>query len=298
MREINPRTRDGGIERPRADGPWWLWLALPISVLAIVGSLLGILSDDVYARETRNWAAQGVGQDIGNLVAFPVLLALAYAARRGSLRAHLAIAGVLAYSAYTYAIYAFAVHFGPLFLLDVAVFGLSIWALIGALAGLDAERVRDALGERAPVRSTSTVLLLIGGAFALLWLSEIVPAIVEGTTPDSLTEAGLVTNPVHVLDLAVLLPAAILAGVLLRSRRAWGCALAPVVLGALVFLSIGIIAAMIVLAVRGEGGSVGVAVSLSVLALVQIAVWVRFLRAVQPATSPAFTRGSASRWML
>jgi hypothetical protein len=39
-----------------------------------------ILVDDPYAKETANWAAQGIGQDIGDLVAYPTLLALAYVA--------------------------------------------------------------------------------------------------------------------------------------------------------------------------------------------------------------------------
>jgi hypothetical protein len=53
------------------------------------------------------------------------------------LRAYLGSIGVLAYSVYAYAIYVFDIHFGPLFIVYVAVFGLSIWALIAALASLD-----------------------------------------------------------------------------------------------------------------------------------------------------------------
>ena len=102
----------------------WLWLSLPIAVLAMTGSLIGIvLDDEIYSEETANWAAQSVGQDIANLVAFPVLLLLALLAGRGSMRAYLGWAGVLVYSAYTYAIYVFDVHFGPLFLVWVAEAG-------------------------------------------------------------------------------------------------------------------------------------------------------------------------------
>ena len=80
----------------------WLWLSLPIAVLAMTGSLIGIvLDDEIYSEETANWAAQSVGQDIANLVAFPVLLLLALLAGRGSMRAYLGWAGVLVYSAYT-----------------------------------------------------------------------------------------------------------------------------------------------------------------------------------------------------
>ena len=48
--------------------------------------------------------------------------------------------------------------------------------------------------------------------------------------PPSLAEAGLPTNPVHVLDLAIVLPAMIVTGVLLRRRRPLGLLLAPVLL--------------------------------------------------------------------
>ena len=38
-------------------------------------------------------------------------------------------------------------------------------------------------------------------------LSEIVAPMVSGTIPEALAEAGLPTNPVHVLDVAMFLPA-------------------------------------------------------------------------------------------
>jgi hypothetical protein len=83
--------------------------------------------DSVYARETEDFAAQGVGQDIANLIAYPILLLLAWAASRGSVRAYLAWLGILIYSGYSYAIYAFDVGFNALFLVYVAVLGLSIY---------------------------------------------------------------------------------------------------------------------------------------------------------------------------
>jgi hypothetical protein len=74
---------------PRAVRPGWLWLSLPITVLAFAGSLAGILVGDIYAEETADWAGQAVGQDIANLFLYPLLLGLAYLAARGSLRAYL-----------------------------------------------------------------------------------------------------------------------------------------------------------------------------------------------------------------
>ena len=40
----------------------------------------------------------------------------------------------------------------------------------------------------------------------MLWLSELIPASLSGEVPKSVTDAGLWVNPIHVLDLAVLLP--------------------------------------------------------------------------------------------
>src|SRR3954447_2079294 len=110
-----------GVER--ADHvPWWLWFSVPIVILGSTTSVAGIVVDAVYARETPTWRAEAVGQDIANLVILPALLALAYGAARGSVAAYLAWLGTVVYTAYAFAIYVFAVHFGPLFLLYVAVF--------------------------------------------------------------------------------------------------------------------------------------------------------------------------------
>lgn len=48
------------------------------------------------------------------------------------------------------------------------------------------------------------------------------PALLAGRVPDDVTEAGLLSNPIHVLDLGLVLPAAVLTGVLLARQRPWG----------------------------------------------------------------------------
>jgi hypothetical protein len=59
--------------------------------------------------------------------------------------------------------------------------------------------------------------------FAALWLKEVLPAVLRGSTPGSIGEAGLLVNPVHVLDLSLLLPAMLIAGITLWRRQplAW-----------------------------------------------------------------------------
>jgi len=269
---------------------WWLALAYPTAVLALLASFSGIFTSSTYAQETRNWAGQAIGQDIANVVAYVALVPLTEFARRGSLRALLCWIGVIAYGIYAYAIYAFSVHFGGFFLVYVAVLGLSVFALIGSLGSIAPERVRLASAGHAPRRSTAVVLVTIGVLFALLWLSEIVPAIAAGKTPESLRTAGLVSNPVYVLDLALLLPATIIGGTLLVRDRAWGFVLAPMLLTVLALLSLGIVAGFVTLARWGEEVPVAVGVVIAAIALGQLATLIRFLSAIDTTAASRATR--------
>jgi hypothetical protein len=181
-------------------------------------------------------------------------------------------------TAYTFAIYAFAVHFGPLFLLHVAVLGLAAWALIGFFADLDPARVRDAYPSDGPRRFVAGFLMVIAGAFALLWLGQDLPAMVDGEPSEELRDTGLLTNPVHVLDLAFFLPTAMVAGALLRRGRAWGYALAPVVLTAMVGISLGIVTLTLVGVARDQDASLVVAGVIGAVGVVQAVTCWRFLR--------------------
>lgn len=253
-----------------------------------------ILLDSAYAKETANWTAQAIATDIVNLgVAYPALFLLAFFASRGSLRAYLAWTGVLAYSVYSYSIYAFSIHFGPLFLIYVAVLGLSVYALVGGLVSLDPDRVKASFTSRAPVRSTSILLIALGTAFYLLWLSAVIPAMLDSTTPQELVETGLASNPMHVLDMAVFLPAMVLAGVLLVKGRSLGYVLAPTVLGAAILFSLGIVGLQPVLAARGETPVWGLAVGIGIITAVELLALLRFLGAIDRDASPLFLLRSA-----
>jgi hypothetical protein len=114
--------------------------------------------------------------------------------------------------------------------------------------------------------------------FYFLWLSVSVPAVISGDTPREVLDAGVSTNPVHVIDMALFLPAMLVAGVALLKRRAIGYVLAPVVLGAAFVISLGIITIQPVLAARGEDPAWGVGAGIAVAAAVELTVLVRFLR--------------------
>ncbi len=236
----------------------------------------------VYARETASYAAQALGQDwIDALVAVPWLLVTARAAHRGSRRARLLLGGGLVYTVYEFVIYAFAVHFNGLFLVYCAGLGLSVFSLATATAGLLRDGVRSWFGPTPRVRGPAAFLLAIGASFALLWLSEILPALVRGAAPASAVDAGLITNPVHVLDLSLLLPAHLAAGTLLLRERDLGYALAPLLLAFDCLMTLSIAAVGAAMFLRAVAPTMAMAGTMLVLCVASVSFLTRFLRNVR-----------------
>ena len=242
-----------------------------ISLLVIVSSVAGLADPRVYAQETQNWALQAKGQDVGNLLAVVVLLTATLWYRKAPRRAGLVWLGTLLYLIYAFVVYAMAVHLNYLFGVYIAVLGLAAWAVIFHVEPLRGRDLPQPHGR--PLTMAAWVIIGIGVLFAALWLSELVPALLSGTVPASLTEAGLGVNPIHVIDLAVVLPGFILAGVAALQRREHGLFwLAPwLVFSALMGSSI--IAAMVLMLVVGAGNAapalvmVGLVVVASLLAV-------------------------------
>ena len=203
-------------------------------------------------------------------------LVLATLALRGSLRAYLLWLGVVLFTVYNYVIYAFSVPFGPLFPLWVAVLGLCTYALIGGVVSADHDAIRAGYTASRPARVVAWVLIVAAGLFAVLWLSGDVPALLSGTTPPSVAAMGVPTNPVHVLDLAFFLPAAILTGAMVLQRVPLGYSLAPAFMVFLILSGVPILITPLVQHAIGQPAAWGVAVPIGTftVALTILLAWV------------------------
>lgn len=261
-----------------------LGLTVPIAIGAIVASLAGVTAAGTYAQESPNWAGQAVGQDVVNLVIYPMMLLVAWRASRGSAHAYVWWLGATVYSVYSYLLYAGFVHFSGWFLVYVVTFGASVFAAVAGAGALDPVKLKAGYRPDAPVMTIGGVLAGLGAVLALLWLSEIVPAVLAGDVPQSVIKAGLVTNPVWVLDLGVVLPAMIAGGLLLRRRRPAGYALAGPLLAFGIMMGIAIIGMLIALAVRGEPLAWVPLVLMGVTVLIEAAMLHRLQAALHPGT--------------
>jgi hypothetical protein len=244
-----------------------------IAALMTVSSLLGLVDPDVYAAETDNWTLQARGQDLGNLLAALTLVAACWAHRRGAPAAGAVWLGTLFYVIYAFSVYALAVHFNRLFPVYVAVLGLSIYAVLR-----NTEELWASTPARAGTRLAGYTLIGTGTVFALLWLSEIMPAVVTGDPPSSLADTGLPVNPIHVIDLSVVLPGFVLTGLSLLHGRPAGRFLAGPWLVFSVLMGTSIVAAVLLMAADGESGTVPPLVGVSVVVLLSLVAAWRHLR--------------------
>lgn len=217
------------------------------------------------------------------LAALPALSVSAVLAYRGSDRAHLVWMGVLIYLVYTYAIYALQVRFNSLFLVYVALLGLSLYALIWGLATTNLAALRSRFTEQTPVRSVSVFLGTLAALFYLVWLGEVVPALLAGSVPPSVAQAGMPTSAVHVLDLAWILPAMALTALLLWRGRDLGYALAGALLAFVPLMTLAIGAMMVAMPFFGQPVALGMAGVFGAVAVVSAGMLVWYLRSIESA---------------
>jgi len=240
-----------------------------------MASAAGLTDPRVYELETENWALQAKGQDLGNLLAVVVLVVAVLRYRRGSPRAGLVWLGTLLYLIYAFIVYAVAVHLNYLFLVYIAVLGLSAWAVIFNVSHVRGLGIQYPQGR--PRTVAAWVIIATGVMFAGLWLSELVPSLMTGEVPASLIEAGLWVNPIHVIDLALVLPGFVISGIAALQSREHGLFwLAPWLVFS-VLMGSSIIAAMVLILVEGDTTAVPATVMVSVVVAASLLAVRRFL---------------------
>ncbi|MGA2181945.1 MAG: hypothetical protein ABSH47_02870 [Bryobacteraceae bacterium] len=243
-----------------------LWISVPLCVvLAVTG--LGAFWPGIYWREKPASVVGGVVSDILDLcLILPTLVVTTVLARRGSLCALLVWIGTLGYLCYNFPIYVFEVHFNAMFPAYCAVMGLSFYGLMGVREFLVSGEVAKTYSPGAPRRSIAAAFILLALSAAVGELKEIVVAIHAGQIPANAAAAGQFTDPIHVLDLCFLLPALVIAAVMLLRRKEMGFTLAPVLSVVLILISIEVIAMVVVPVEKGFAGDLTPAIGFAVAA--------------------------------
>jgi hypothetical protein len=283
-RVASVRSAGAGVERRPPAVAYGLSGAL--AALLLVASAAGLFAPGLY-RDTPGWVAQARGVNLVDLlVALPALLAAMVWAARGSLRARVIWMGMLAYVLYNYAIFAFAVALNPLFLVYTGALSLAAFALLALLTALDVDALRARFAATTPVRAVSGFLLAVAALFFLAWMKDLIPATFGGPIPGAIVEAGIPTNPVYALDLAFLLPLCALAALWLLRGRAWGYALAGLLLTLTAPLALSIAASALFQGGTDPGSVAGAILPFAVVGLLGAGLTVAYLRGLRGAADP------------
>lgn len=160
-------------------------------------------------------------------------------------------AGINVYLVYTFAIYAFDVHFNSIFLFYCICLGLAFYSIIYFFY-TEWRNPGDALTIQKPLSRVIGIYFIVTAVlFYGLWLSDVLTAMFYNMPPESLKDINLPTNPVHVIDLSVILPGFAVIGVLLLRQHHLGFLLAPVMLSFTLLMNITIAGLNIVMLNNG-----------------------------------------------
>ncbi len=223
----------------------------PFAYESIRGETVTIHGYGVYKHMSADVAVQGIGQDYITLfAAVPMLILALVLARRGSLRGRFLLAGVLMYFFVTYLFYLVMGMYNYLFLVYVFLAGTTFFALALTVLGMDRAGLASRFKDKTPVRLCGAFLLFNTAAIALLWLSVVVPPLLDGSIYP-LQLQHYTTLIVQGLDLGLLLPLSFVAGLLIIKKRPFGYLLAPVYLIFLTLLMSALIAKIIAMGTVG-----------------------------------------------
>jgi hypothetical protein len=182
---------------------------------------------------------------------------------------------------------AFAYRFNALFPLYVALFSLTGFALVTALASVDPHAIQQSFPRDRGRGVVIAFMLLVALMLGVSELAQLVPAVLSGTTPALITRSNGSGNFVYVLDLGIVMPLALLAAHWLRRRAPWGHVLAGVVLVKAITMGFALLSATWFDARAGNPVDVVFTAIYAFIALGATAVTIVFLRSRCTRCAPA-----------
>jgi hypothetical protein len=205
-------------------GLLWTTDGGPLTATSVRGETVELYGRGLYRFDTRFAGAGARGADVVTLVlGLPFLLITLVLRHRGSLRGSLLLTGALAWFLYVYASLALGtVTYNALFLVYVSLFSASLFAF--GLALREAQDILQATKATAHLPRLGPAALLFGSGLvtAVVWLGPLLSALTTGQPPERLdTYTGRVTDA---LDLGIITPSTIIAGIFVLRRKALGFA--------------------------------------------------------------------------
>lgn len=211
-----------------------LWILL--ALLALAAALVGVIRPRVYDQVVSIEVIAGViSQDLVTIAAALIVLALALWVKEDSVTGQIVALGLAAYLWYGYGIYVIEQIYTALYLLYMAVFGLSFYTMVYGVASIRTQVLQQVELPRSIRLGSVGFSLLSPLVFYPLWISALLPLMQTGRKLESLYS-------VYILDLCFVMPAFVILAVQALWRRPLGVLLTPAmyILGVTLLFPVGI----------------------------------------------------------
>ena len=253
---------------------WEYLCSILIVLLTAAAAIIGLLyAEDFYPTEELRQLS--LANDLLTLVlGLPIILVTMWLTRRGKLVGLLYWPGAVLYGLYNYFTYLYVMPFTMLLPLYLLIVTLSLYTMIGLLASIDGNVVRERLNGRIPEKFGGGVLIFFGILFVFRTLGEMGSAWAEQATIPRPELGLLITDFIFCF-------AWVIGGILLWRKRPLGYAVGPALLFQATMLFVGVIAIVLLQPVLTDGTFIrGDFIALTFMGLLCFIPFVLFVRGI------------------
>jgi len=195
----------------------WLFVAL----MSLIAALVGVTNPDIYSLVISTEIMPGVlSQDLMSIVASIVVLFLLIRIKEEDSIKQMVILGISGYLFYAYGIYVIERVYNLLYLLYMAIFGLSFYSIAYSVASIRKEMLQNIKLPKSIRLVSVAFLLIIPSVFYPLWISQLLPLMQTGQKIEFLYS-------VYILDLCFIFPAFIITAWKSAKNEGLGLLLTP-----------------------------------------------------------------------
>ena len=237
----------------------------------------------LYALDTFFKAPIFRGTDALTLfVCVPLLVIALILYRGGTMRGKLFLTGILSFFLYNSISIAMGVTYNNFFLLYIFYFSVSLFAFFLATQSIDLNTLSASISPGLPRKGIAILLFVAAAALLFAWLGDILTPLFTGSLPKV---TSYTTDVTYAVDLGVIAPVCIIAGIQLLRREAAGYLLASILL-----IMLAVVGLMVSLQTFFQlsagialtpGELIGKAGSFMLLAVIAIWFVVRFFKSVE-----------------
>ncbi len=252
----------------------------PIPHTTVRGEEAVYQGSGLYHWDPAWLAKEGAVWDTINLfIGLPLLALAIYLSQRNSLRGRLLLGGLLFYYFYVYLLSMTGYAFNRMFLVYVAIMACSGVGFFLNLHSIDVAQLPARISPRFPRRLFIGFTFVMSALLLFLWMGRILPIMASDRLPADM--AGLATLQSQGVDLGIIVPLLLSAGILLWRRSPWGYLLTSVTLSYGLLMCIAIPAWIVVPLVQDGKANLLQSSPFLTICLVGLGLTAAFYRSIQ-----------------